>query len=326
MIAPSSPLDLLQLALPVFLVLGAGFVLRRTGVLSRQADESLLGALMKLFLPCLAFDAIMGNEALTRAGTALLPPLAGFLLVAGGFAMAWLAASVFLPREGAVRRTFAVATGVPNYGYIPLPLCLALFDREAVGVLFALGLGVEVGMWTIGVGLLGGQKPSRRTLRLLFNPPLLAVVAALTLNVAGADRLVPAAVDSAWHMLGVCAVPIGLLLTGAMLADHATLGVLKTGWTTTGLGLAVRLGVLPALILTAALCLPLDTALRQVLVVQAAMPSAVFPIILTRLHHGDMPTALRVVVATSLASLATIPLWLSFGLARLEEVLALASG
>lgn len=316
------PLDLLQLALPVFLVIGAGLFLRRAGILTAQADASMLGILMKLFLPCLAFDAIMGNEALTRAGTALLPPLAGFLLVAGGFAMARLAASVFLPSDWAVRRTFAVATGVPNYGYIPLPLCLALFDREAVGVLFALGLGVEVGMWTIGVGLLGGQKPSRRTLRLLFTPPLLAVVAALALNVAGADRLVPAAVDSAWHMLGVCAVPIGLLLTGALLADHATLGVLKTGWSTTALGLAVRLGALPAIILSAALFLPLDTALRQVLVVQAAMPSAVFPIILTRLHHGDMPTALRVVIGTSLASLVTIPLWLAFGLEKLHAALA----
>jgi malate permease and related proteins len=322
----AGPLDLLQLALPVFLVIGAGLFLRRAGILTAQADASMLGMLMKLFLPCLAFDAIMGNEALTRAGTALVPPLAGFLLVAGGFAVAWLAASAFLPDDGAVRRTFAVATGVPNYGYIPLPLCLALFDREAVGVLFALGLGVEVGMWTIGVGLLGGQKPSRRTLRLLFNPPLLAVVAALALNVAGADRLVPAAIDSAWHMLGVCAVPIGLLLTGAMLADHATLGVLRTGWSTTALGLAARLGVLPAIILGAALFLPLDTALRQVLVVQAAMPSAVFPIILTRLHRGDMPTALRVVVATSLASLVTIPLWLAFGLEKLHAALAGGGG
>ena len=78
----AGPLDLLQLALPVFLVIGAGLFLRRAGILTAQADASMLGMLMKLFLPCLAFDAIMGNEALTRAGTALVPPLAGFLLEA----------------------------------------------------------------------------------------------------------------------------------------------------------------------------------------------------------------------------------------------------
>lgn len=322
---PSSPLDLLQLALPVFLVMGAGFALRRTGVLSRQADDSLLGVLMKLFLPCLAFDAIMGNEALTRAGTVLMPPLAGFLLVTTGFAVSWLAARLFL-RQGAEARTFSVTAGVPNYGYIPLPLCLALFDRETVGVLFALGLGVEVGMWTAGVAILGARKLSRDTLRLLFNPPLIAVVAALLLNLGGANRLVPAAIDSAWHMLGVCAVPVGLLLTGALLADHTTPGILRSGWTATTLGLIVRLGAMPSVILSAALFLPLDPALRQVLVVQAAMPSAVFPIILTRLHHGDMPTALRVVIGTSLASLITIPLWLAFGLEKLHAALAGVGG
>ena len=141
-------------------------------------------------------------------------------------------------------------------------------------MLFALGLGVEVGMWTAGVAILGGRKISRDTLRLLCNPPLIAVAAALLLNLGGVNSLVPSALDAAWHMLGVCAVPIGLLLTGALLADHATLGVLKTGWSTTALGLAVRLGALPAIMLSAALFLPLDTALRQVLVVQAAMPSA----------------------------------------------------
>lgn len=193
-------------------------------------------------------------------------------------------------------------------------------------MLFALGLGVEVGMWTAGVAILGGRKISRDTLRLLCNPPLIAVAAALLLNLGGVNSLVPSALDAAWHMLGVCAVPIGLLLTGALLADHATLGVLKTGWSTTALGLAVRLGALPAIMLSAALFLPLDTALRQVLVVQAAMPSAVFPIILTRLHHGDMPTALRVVIGTSLASLVTIPLWLAFGLEKLHAALAGGGG
>jgi hypothetical protein len=45
---------------------------------------------------------------------------------------------------------------------------------------------------------------------------------------------------------------------------------------------------------------PLDVALKSVLVIQAATPAAIFPIDVTRAHHGDMPTALQVVLGTSL--------------------------
>jgi predicted permease len=115
-------------------------------------------------------------------------------------------------------------------------------------------------------------------------------------------------------MLGLCAVPLGLLMTGAVLADHATPHVLRGGWSSILLGIGLRLGVLPAIILGMAVLLPADPALHAVLVVQAAMPSAVFPIVLAKIHDGDMPTALRVVLGTSIVGLVTIPLWLTFGL------------
>ncbi|MFZ4774053.1 MAG: AEC family transporter [Terrimicrobiaceae bacterium] len=310
-------LRLLQIVLPVFLVIGAGYAMRRTRILTEAADQSLLGILIKLFVPCLALDVIIGNEALTRPANLFLPPLAGFASVALGLGVALLAARIFL-KGSAVRRTFACTTGLQNYGYIPLPLCQALFDREVVGVLFAFNLGVEVAMWSIAVGTISGRQSGKRWWVPLLNPPILAVVAGIVLNLLGADHWIPSSVDTAWHMLGLCAVPLGLLLTGAVLADHATPHVLRTGWTSTFLGIGIRLGILPVMILAFALLLPVDPALRAVLIVQAAMPSAVFPIVLAKIHNGDMPTALRIVLGTSLAGLVTIPLWLAFGMRFLQ--------
>jgi hypothetical protein len=94
--------------------------------------------------------------------------------------------------------------------------------------------------------------------------------------------------------------------------------MLRSGWNTIGLALVLRLGVLPVLILAAALWLPLDPALRTVLVVQSVMPSAVFPVVLAKMHGGDMPTALRIVLGTSLASLVTIPFWLGWAIKFLQ--------
>jgi predicted permease len=308
-------LRLLQIVLPVFLVIGAGYAMRRTRILTEEADQSLLGVLIKLFVPCLALDVIIGNEALMRPANLVLPPLAGFASVALGLGVSLLAARLFI-KDKRTGRTFACTAGLQNYGYIPLPLCQALFGREVVGVLFAFNLGVEVAMWTIAVATISGHQAGRRWWAPLLNPPILAVVAGIALNFLGAGHWTPSSVTTAWHMLGLCAVPLGLLLTGAVLADHATPHVLRTGWPAMFLGIGIRLGIMPALLLLAAI--PADPALRSVLVVQAAMPSAVFPIVLAKIHDGDMPTALRVVLGTSLVGLVTIPLWLTFGLRFLQ--------
>jgi malate permease and related proteins len=44
------------------------------------------------------------------------------------------------------------------------------------------------------------------------------------------------------------------------------------------------------------------------------MPAAVFPTIMARQYGGDPTTAVRVVVATTVGGLVTIPLWLRLGL------------
>jgi predicted permease len=115
-------------------------------------------------------------------------------------------------------------------------------------------------------------------------------------------------------LLAVCAIPLALLLSGALIADHINNDLLRHGSRAIFASAAVRIGFLPALILLFTKIAPLDVALKSVLVIQAAMPAAIFPIVVTRAHHGDMPTALQVVLGTSLIGLITIPLWIGFGL------------
>jgi predicted permease len=70
---------------------------------------------------------------------------------------------------------------------------------------------------------------------------------------------------------------------------------------------------LPCMILALAAWLTSSEPLKQVLLIQAAMPAATFPIVMTRLYEQDIRVAWVVVVGTSLLSLFTIPLWMIFG-------------
>ena len=115
-------------------------------------------------------------------------------------------------------------------------------------------------------------------------------------------------------MLGACAIPTALLLTGATVADYFRDAQLVRGIRVIIASWALRLGIIPVMFLALASVVPCSLQLKQVMALEAAMPAAVFPIILARHYHGHVVTAVRVVIGTSLLSLITMPLWLSAAL------------
>jgi hypothetical protein len=51
----------------------------------------------------------------------------------------------------------------------------------------------------------------------------------------------------------------------------------------------IRILALPALLMTFTRLASFDLTLKSVLVIQAAMPAAIFPIIVAKAHHGYIP-------------------------------------
>lgn len=305
--------DLAAIVIPVYLVMAAGFAMRKVGVLTSEADHSLLRVVVVLLIPALAFDSILGNEAFRHPGNLILPPLLSFLSVGIGILVARVVAAVFRIPGETRRRTFVFVTAVHNYFYVPLPLCQALLGREAVGVLFAYWMGAELALWSIALWQLTGR-PDRQGWWRSLNVAIVAIPLAIVFNALGAGEWLPSTVRSTFHILGTCGLPMGLLISGALLADYANRTMLHHGARVGLASLLTRLVLLPFFLLLMAKLLPVPPVLKTVLVVEAAMPAAITPIGLTRLHGGDTAVALQVVVGTSILSLFTVPLIISYGL------------
>lgn len=306
-------LTLLGTVAPVFLVIAAGYAVFRVGWLSTEAEGSLLRLVVNLLYPCLILQTVMANAAVMKPENLVLPPLAGFATAAFGFLASYAAAPLFGLREPRVRRTFAFATGIYNYGYIPLPVVGTLFGQGATTVLFIHNIGVETALWTVGVVMLAGTSP-RDAWRHIFTPPVIAIAVAVGLHFTGAAYWMPGFLLSAIRIMGAAAVPLGLLLTGATFADQARSLKSQPGAAVAFGSCLLRLGLLPLSLLALARWLPCSPELREVIMVQAAMPSAMVPVILAKHYGGDPATALRIVLITSALGLITIPLWLKFGL------------
>jgi hypothetical protein len=302
---------ILSVAVPVYLTMAAGAMARRTGLLKPEADVSLMKLSVMLLTPALIIERVVGNPAVMSLPPVLVAAGLGYGLVALGIALTYFVAPLIGLKKGLGRRTFSVACGLQNYGFVAIPIVTALFpDKGTLGVLFTFTLGVELACWTAGVGLLTGL--DKAPWRLALNAPVLTILISLLLNFTGLHAYVPQVAHNTFTMLGACAVPLAVLLIGASIADLWGQGAMQ--WKVAIVSPILRLGVIPVAFLLAAYHLPISLELKRVIVVQAAMPSAVFNIMIARLYGGHASTAVQVVIATTVVSCITTPLVIAWGL------------
>ena len=304
-------LHLLAIVAPVFVMIGVGVILRRVGWLTAEADASLLRVGVNLLTPCLIFQSVVGSVALQDPRNLLWPPLLGALSLLVGMAAGWGMARALGLQRGTGLRTFAFTIGFSNYGYMPIPLIAALFGTGTLGVLFVFNTGIELAVWTAGILVLSGGS-LRENWRKLVNPPAVSLLLGVALNSLRVP--VPAPLQDVVGALAGCAVPLALVLIGAMLDEHLRRPRELVAPRIVGAATLVRLGLLPLVLLAAARGLPVSRELKQVLVVQAAMPAGVTTIVLAKYYGGQPLTAARIVVGTTLAAVLLIPPWIRFGL------------
>lgn len=298
--------------LPVFLVVAVGFLFHRRGWLNAETETGMMKVGLNLLTPCLILSLIPGNPALKTVSSAVWAIALGFVLILGGFLIAWLGGLAGGMRKGSGLRTFTISTGIQNYGFLPLPILVELFPGNPgpSGLVFVFGVGVEVAMWTVGLAILTGKAGVRS----VINGPFLALVAALFLNYTGLFRFVPGVITTSMDMLGRCAVPMSIFMIGATMSHFFRAGILNDAFRVGLVSVIVRLGVHAALVLAVAILLPVSPDLKRLLVIQAAMPTAIFPIVLARLFGGQPQVAIQVVMITSIVSLVTAPFVIAWGL------------
>ena len=303
---------ILSATAPVFIVIAVGFFMQRRGWLGEELETGLMRIALNVLVPCLILTVIPGNEALKEVSSAFWAAGFGFGFVILGFLIAGLIGWIVRFKKGGGLRTFAITTGIQNYGYLPIPIITELFSKDSgpMGLLFVHGMGVEIALWSVGLAILTGKSGWKS----VVNGPFISVIAALLLNFTGLFRYIPQPVDTAMEMLGQCAIPISIFMIGATMGRFFQRDILTDVWRVGLSSVFVRMVVMAGLILALVVYLPVSMDLKKLMVIQAAMPTAIFPIILARLYNGSPAVAIQSVLATSAVSVVSSPFVIAFGL------------
>jgi malate permease and related proteins len=296
----------------LFFIVILGMVLRRYYKIEPESDKTVMWLIINIFTPCLIFDSILKNPALDQVSNMTLSPILGFLSVAIGLGLARYFVRFSGVTSSSEKRSFIFCNSIYNYGYIPIPLVLHLYDRDTLGVLMVHNVGTEIALWSIALMSLhtGGI---RSNLSKLINAPLIALVVALILNFTGFYTLLPTFLFRAIHMLGQVTIPLALIVVGAILSDYLPQLEFKNDFKVIWNSVLVRLFFFPLCYIAIAYILPCSLELKKVLIIQSAMPAAMLPVVISKQYGASPEVALKSIVGTSIVSLITMPLWIQLG-------------
>jgi predicted permease len=310
---PLLPSTILLSVLPAYLLILLGMVLRRGGVVRQEHDQPVMHVVFHVMYPCFLLDKILGSSSLSSGWVVGWSFAVGFMELLLGLAIGLAAGRLMRLERGSGLRTFCFSVGIQNFGYTAIPVTQELF-AAAVPVLIVHNLGVELSIWTLGVILMTNDR--KIPWKKLLNGPAVAVVVGLALVGLGWDGWVTGPVRESMRLLGSGAFPLALTMTGALMFDM--MKVEKPSLRIAGGGALLRLGLIPVVLLAFAKWLPMPLELKQVLLVQAAMPAAMSPLLIARLYGGRPGIAAQIIIVTTALSLFTLPWVINVGAHWLE--------
>lgn len=288
-------------ALPEILlnILGPVLVLVAVGAVSGRwlgvPAEPLAKLAYWVIGPAFIFDSLasagLASEQLGRLALASFLAFAASALVAAGLAAR-------LPSD---RRAAIVTTGAwGNTGNFGLAIVTFTFDETALPYAAVCLVVVNTCGLILGVAIAHGGW--RGIAQALTRPMTIVVLPALVVNFTDVD--VPLIVDRPVGLLAGAIIPVMLITLGIQLGN---MGLPRLD-VDVARSLAAKLGVQPLVAVGAVALVGLTGDAAGSVVLQAAMPAAVFTAILA-IEQGTRPQeTATIVMAGTLASVVTLPL------------------
>jgi len=302
-------LSIIELLLPIFALILAGFICRRRNVLGPQAASELNRFVVWLALPALLFNTMAHASWQQLDQPAFIATFSISCVVAYVVILVMRMAGGLHVADASID---AIAAAYPNTGYIGFPLCLIVFGAGSLApttiatilvacVLFAIAIVmIEVGLQTERAP----HKLGLKVLKSLAKNPLIVspVVGAL---VAASHWPVPPAVDSFMKLLSNAASPCALVSLGLFLAERRP--ATKDAPRSALLLSAIKLFVQPAVAWwLAARVFTLPAEMVGMTVVLAALPTGTGPFMLAEFYRREASVASRTILFTTVGSLVTL--------------------
>ncbi|MDX1711289.1 MAG: AEC family transporter [Rhodovibrionaceae bacterium] len=305
----------LDVVLPVFGIVLAGFLVGRSGLLGAGSSEALNRFVFYCALPALFFISMSRLDA--SSADAMGP----FLIAWGGglaavFTLAVGFAALFFRQRPGALGLHGLSAIFSNTGYMGIPLVIMALGED--GALPAIVATVANGALVMGVGtmileadLSRGTHPlriARNVVTGVIKSPLL-LSAAAGLVVAILDLPVPAALERFCDLLAAAVAPCALFAMGLfMVGRSVTRGAVETSWIT-----VIKLGVHPLVTWWLAFrVLDVDPLWANAALILAALPTGALVFVLAQQYEIYVQRSTAAILISTIVSVLTLSLLFAY--------------
>lgn len=299
---------ILNVALPFFGVILAGYLAGRWRILGCESTTALNAFVSYFALPVLFF----GTLARTPVANVLDPALmAGFGIAVIATFLLGMASTRLVSRGGLAAMSLqGIAASWGNVGYMGVPLCLAAFGEAGLppamlSVIVTAVVAMVIGVMLIELEVAAGHGSLRTFLRAAFNVARNPLPMSIALGIAASaiGLPIPTPVEKWLDLLGAAAAPCALFAIGLFLSDKS----IRSGLAEAGPATFIKLLLQP---LIAALVLPffvdLGSVPGQVALLMAALPTAANAFVLAKQFDVSVEQNSAAVLLSTAFSMITV--------------------
>lgn len=299
-------LAIFESILPVFLLIVAGNLLRRTSVIDQAAWPGLEQLGYWFLYPMLLFSTIYKADFSTLAIDSMMAALLCTLVAMGAFTFALFP---LLIRSGIVRSgeySSVFQTSIRWNGFIALAIAQKIFPPEGMAVV-ALAMAVIIVPINLASVYVVMRFANRHTnwlsigRNILINPLILACVAGIVMRSMPFALYGP--VEEAVDLAGRAALGMGLIAVGSGLRPE---DLIRPGFALY-IPVAIKLVMFPLLAIGIALAFGISGQDLVYLTLCAAVPTAMNGYLLARQLGGDAPLYAAVTTLQTAVSFFTMP-------------------
>ncbi len=284
---------ILKTVFPVFLIISIGYILKK----KKKIDTApFVDLLVYITGPALIISSISRSTLNLPDFLSIFAAAVSVILI-----QAAVVFMIFTLRKSKKSGLYLPAI-IGNTGYIGYPVALFAYGTLGLSSAIVYDMANSLFLFSVGIYLVHHKRDFKEMFRI---PLLYAVVLGLCINIL--DLRIPEAIFTPLDMVGSITIPLALMVLGYRLASIKVSHVSKA----VSVSLFRMIGGFIAGLLIVFL-FSLEGVIRNIVILQASMPSAVMTMILTHKYKKDSELVASIVLITTLLSVVTIPLILLF--------------
>ena len=301
-----------MLSLELVLMMGVGVLLNRLHIVKDDFAAQLSSVVMNVVLPCMIVSSMVGTLSAKELLDCAWLVVMALVLLAVLFAIGHT--FFLIEKKSVFGRVLRFGFMFSNFTFMGVPVIQLLYGERLSAYFMVFLIPVRMLFYYCSQPMMKGpssveeRHSVKGVLKSIFTPMMVAIIIAVVMSLAGLE--LPGVLYDVMKSIGAMCTPLGMIICGISFSRYSPLKLLRPYqlWV-----VAMRNLVLPGLCLAACMLFRIEADMARIAVVYTCLPISTMTNAFTvRYHPDDIQAQFEcsgAVLATTIASIATIPLW-----------------